>query len=163
MNWKSSYEDSWALLIASLSGRYIFERNEGIPAQWQRFSPYIGSAPEQVGWTTYGACCNSDDAGSFEYICGVEVSDFSDNPEELSRIRIPDQRYAVFTHRGHISTIRRTAYTIWNKYLPESGLSWRMGRTSSALMSASILRAVPERAKSGFQSSTDSQYYICNY
>lgn len=115
-------EDGKALLIAGLGGRYTFETNEGIPAQWQRFGPYIGSIPEQVGWTTYGVCCNSDEAGSFEYICGVEVSDFSDIPEELSRIRIPARRYAVFTHRGHISTIRGTVYTIWNKSLPEAGL-----------------------------------------
>jgi AraC family transcriptional regulator len=116
-------ENGRALLIAGLGSRYTFETNEGIPAQWQRFGPYIGNIPGQVGWTTYGVCCNSDDAGSFEYICGVEVSDFSDLPEELSRIRVPAQRYAVFSHRGHISTIRSTVYTIWNKWLPESGLA----------------------------------------
>jgi AraC family transcriptional regulator len=116
-------EDGRALLIAGLGGRYTFETNEGIPAQWQRFGPYIGTIPGQVGWTTYGVCCNTDDAGSFEYICGVEVSDFSDLPEELSRIRLPAQRHAVFSHRGHISTIRSTVYTIWNKWLPESGLA----------------------------------------
>jgi AraC family transcriptional regulator len=27
----------------------------------------------------------------------------------------------VFRHRDHISTIRRTVVTIWNKWLPESG------------------------------------------
>ncbi|MBS3651716.1 AraC family transcriptional regulator [Pseudaminobacter sp. 19-2017] len=115
-------EDGQALLIAGLGGRYTFETNEGIPAQWQRFGPFIGNIPGQVGWTTYGVCCNSDDAGSFEYICGVKVSDFSDISTELSRIRIPAHRYVVFTHRGHISTIRSTVYTIWNKYLPEAGL-----------------------------------------
>ncbi len=116
-------EDGRALLIAGLGQRYTFETNEGIPAQWQRFGPYIGNIPGQVGWTTYGVCCNSDDTGSFEYICGVEASHFSEIPEELSRIRIPAHRYAVFSHRGHISTIRSTVYTIWNKWLPESGLA----------------------------------------
>jgi AraC family transcriptional regulator len=38
----------------------------------------------------------------------------------LSRVRIAAQRYAVFTHAEHISTIRRTIKTIWNKWLPES-------------------------------------------
>ena len=37
------------------------------------------------------------------------------------RLRLPEQRYAIFTHRGHISHIRATTYTIWNKWLPESG------------------------------------------
>jgi AraC family transcriptional regulator len=27
----------------------------------------------------------------------------------------------VFSHREHISTIRRTVKTIWSKWLPESG------------------------------------------
>jgi AraC family transcriptional regulator len=39
----------------------------------------------------------------------------------LSHVRVPEQRYAVFTHREHIAVIRRTWNTIWNKWLPESG------------------------------------------
>jgi AraC family transcriptional regulator len=54
-------------------------------------------------------------------MCGVEVSDFSRVPAGLSRLRIPEQRYAVFQHRDHVSSIRRTWFTIWNKWLPESG------------------------------------------
>jgi predicted transcriptional regulator YdeE len=104
-----------------LSERYDSETSVGIPAQWQRFAPYVGHIPGQVGQTTYGVLCHSDDAGNAEYICGVEVSDFSEVPAELSRLRVPEQRYAVFTHRDHISTIRRTWFTIWNKWLPESG------------------------------------------
>lgn len=110
------------LFIAGLGACYTFETNEGIPAQWQRFGPYIGNIPGQVGFTTYGICRDNDDAGSFEYLCGVEVGEASDIPAGLSRVRLPARRYAVFTHRGHISTIRNTAYTIWNTFLPESGL-----------------------------------------
>ena len=51
----------------------------------------------------------------------MEVAGFSDLPGEFARVRIPAQRYAVFTHRDHISTIRRTWKTIWHKWLPESG------------------------------------------
>jgi AraC family transcriptional regulator len=35
-------------------------------------------------------------------------------------VRIPEQRYAVFTHKEHISTIRRTFAAIWNHWLPAS-------------------------------------------
>jgi len=42
-------------------------------------------------------------------------------PEGLSGTRVPERRYAVFTHKGHVSQLRRTHYTIWNKWLPESG------------------------------------------
>ena len=114
-------ENLKTLLIAGLSERYDSKTCAGIPAQWQRFTPYLGNIPGQIGRTAYGVLCNSDDAGNTDYISGVEVSDFSRVPPELSHLRIPAQRYAVFAHRDHISTIRRTWFTIWNKGLPESG------------------------------------------
>lgn len=114
-------ENLKTLLIAGLSERYNSETCAAIPAQWQRFAPHLGHIPGQVGRTAYGVVCNSDDAGNTEYICGVEVTDFSRLPAEFSRLRIPEQRYAVFPHRDHIATIRRTWFTIWNKWLPESG------------------------------------------
>ena len=55
------------------------------------------------------------------YVCGVEVADVSELPPDLSRVRIPEQRYAVFSHRDHISMIRCTWHTIWDNWLPESG------------------------------------------
>jgi AraC family transcriptional regulator len=54
-------------------------------------------------------------------ICGIEVSDFSTVPAELAHLRIPAQKYAVFSHREHISTIRSAWVTIWNNWLPASG------------------------------------------
>lgn len=115
------FEAGRTLLVAGLGERYRFETNHGIPLQWQRFVPYIGNIPGQAGTVTYGVCCNSDGAGNFEYITAVEVSSFDDLPAELRRVRIPAQRYAVFTHRDHISSMRCTVYTIWNKWLPASG------------------------------------------
>lgn len=52
----------------------------------------------------------------------MDVSDFSDIPQKLTRTRLPAQRYASFTHHRYISTFRSTVYTIWNKYLSELGL-----------------------------------------
>jgi AraC family transcriptional regulator len=115
------FESGRTLLVAGLGERYSFETNQGIPLQWQRFAAYIGNVPGQVGDVAYGVCCNSDGAGNFEYIAGVEVSSFDDLPGELRRVRIPAQRYVVFTHREHISAIRGTCYTIWNQWLPASG------------------------------------------
>jgi len=115
------FETGRTLLVAGLGERYSFETNHGIPLQWQRFVPYIGNIPGQVGNVTYGVCCNADGEGNFEYIAGVEVSSFDDLPPELRRVRIPAQRYAVFTHRDHIAAIRGTVYTIWNQWLPNSG------------------------------------------
>ncbi|HEV3425876.1 MAG TPA: AraC family transcriptional regulator [Paraburkholderia sp.] len=115
------FENGRLLLIAGLSGRYTCETNVGVPAQWQRFVQYFGKVPGQIGNVAYGVCYNTDDTGNFDYMCGVEVSDFSSVPAELSRVRVPEHRYVVFTHREHIASIRRTWNTIWNAWLPESG------------------------------------------
>ncbi|WP_176234273.1 helix-turn-helix domain-containing protein, partial [Burkholderia cepacia] len=70
----SRFETAGKRLIAGMSDRYTFDTNEGIPALWQAFIPYIGTLPGQVGDVTYGVCCNPDADGSFEYIAGVEVT-----------------------------------------------------------------------------------------
>jgi AraC family transcriptional regulator len=116
------FETSKPLLVAGLGERYNHENGAGIPGQWQRFHQAVDAIPGRIGKVAYGVCCNGDDAGNFDYIAGVEVSDFSDLPREFSKVRIPEQRYAVFTHADHISTIRRTVNTIWNHWLPASGL-----------------------------------------
>jgi AraC family transcriptional regulator len=117
------FETSKPLLVAGLGERYTWESGGPvIPGQWQRFHQSVQNIPGRVGQVAYGVCCDGDDAGNFDYIAGVEVSDFSDLPREFSRVRIPEQRYAVFAHRDHISTIRRTINTIWNQWLPASGL-----------------------------------------
>ncbi|MFM0221270.1 AraC family transcriptional regulator [Paraburkholderia dipogonis] len=115
------FEDGKAFLVAGLSERYTCETSAAIPSQWQRFGDYFGKVPGQVGNVAYGVCYNADDSGNIDYLCAVEVSDFSALPAELSRLRISPQRYAVFSHREHISTIRRTWNTIWNQWLPASG------------------------------------------
>jgi AraC family transcriptional regulator len=116
------FVDGEELLIAGIGARYTFETNQGIPAQWQRFAPHIGHVPNQCGPETYGRCANADNSGSFEYIAGVRVSEFSDLPEGLSGARVPKHRYAVFAHKGHVSQLRRTHYTIWNKWNLESSV-----------------------------------------
>lgn len=116
------FEQAGPLLFAGLNARYNCETNAGIPAQWQQFTQYIGHVPGQVGQTAYGLCYNSDDDGNMDYMCGVEVTDFSRLPPELSSLRVAPQRYVVFTHREHISTIRATWAAIMGTWLPASGL-----------------------------------------
>jgi AraC family transcriptional regulator len=116
------FETGKPLLVAGIGERYSCESGAAIPGQWQRFHQSVDHIPGRIGKVAYGVCCNGDDSGNFDYIAGVEVSDFSDLPREFSSIRIPVQKYAVFTHRDHISTIRRTINTIWNQWLPASGL-----------------------------------------
>jgi AraC family transcriptional regulator len=116
------FQTGTPLLVAGIGERYSCENGAGIPGQWQRFHQSVANIPGRIGKVAYGVCCNGDDSGNFDYIAGVEVSDFSDLPRGFSTVRIPEQRYAVFTHRDHISAIRRTTNTIWNQWLPASGL-----------------------------------------
>ena len=116
------FETSKPLLIAGISERCTHENGgAGIPNQWQKFHQTVDNIPNRVGRVAYGVCCNGDDSG-FDYIAGVEVADFSDLPRQFARVRIPEAKYAVFTHAEHISTIRRTINTIWNHWLPVSGM-----------------------------------------
>ncbi len=115
------FERAPVLLVAGMGQRYICETSAGIPAQWQRFLPHIGTIPGHIDNVAYGVRCNIDDDGDFDYVCGVAVSGFSKLSSEWTRVRIPAQKYAVFTHSEHISTIRSTWATIWSKWFPESG------------------------------------------
>jgi AraC family transcriptional regulator len=108
------------LLIAGLGERYTCETSAAIPSQWQRFLPHLGSVTGHVASVAYGVRCNDDDAGNFDYVCGVGVTDFSGVPATWTCLRIPEQTYAVFRQRDHISTIRSAWNTVWNGWLPKS-------------------------------------------
>lgn len=114
--------DGGPLRIAGLGERYTFDTNHGIPSLWQRFAPYVGHMPGQVGAATYGVVADFEEDCSFGYLAGVEVSPAVDLDPGTSYIDIPPQLYAVFLHRGHISSMRRTAYSIWAEYFPNGTL-----------------------------------------
>lgn len=116
------FVDGEELLIAGLGERFTFEGTQGIPALWQRFVPHIGRVPGQQGWETFGLCCNPQEDGSFEYIAGVRVNRTDALPPGFTLQHLPARRYAVFPHRGHISSIHETFTAIFQRWLPESGL-----------------------------------------
>jgi AraC family transcriptional regulator len=111
------FENGGALLIVGLRERV--ESVTSIPAQWQRTLAY--KTPKRVGRVDYGLsfnCCGGAD--ELEYLAGFEVSDSSDLPKELSCVSIPAQKYAVFSHPGHVSELHQTCQQI-EKWLPQSG------------------------------------------
>jgi AraC family transcriptional regulator len=112
---------SEAMLIFGLSERHTGS-NARIPSQWERFVPHLGHLANQVGSDTFGVICNTDDAGTMEYVCGVQVSEFPAEPAAFARRRIPPQTYAVFHHRDHVSAVSDTWKAIWNQGLPGAGL-----------------------------------------
>jgi AraC family transcriptional regulator len=115
------FETSKPMRLAGLVERYNCQSPAGIPDQWQRFAPYLGKMPGQVGKVAYGASYNFDGESDFDYLCGVEVAGSPDLPPGMTSLQIPAQEYAVFTHRGHVAGIRTTLAAIWSKWFPESG------------------------------------------
>jgi len=109
-----------AMLIFGLGQRY-HQSNAGIPSQWDRFVPHLGHIPGQVSNVAYGVICNTDDTGSIDYICGVEVREFPTHPADFARLRIPPQTYAVFEHTDHVSAVSTTWHAIWNHALSTAG------------------------------------------
>jgi AraC family transcriptional regulator len=112
--------DANPMLFVGIAKRYRFDDMTGIVGQWQAFNRHIGSIPNEIAGAAYGICTNSD-ADSMDYICAVEVSGFGLIDKDLQRLRVPAQRYAVFSHPGHISEIQAVFRTIYGEWLPNSG------------------------------------------
>jgi AraC family transcriptional regulator len=116
------FENAGEMRIAGLSGRFGPHNRDQIPALWMRWGPkYFGATPGQVDKKSYGVCWNMDGRGGLDYLAGVEVKSFDGVPAELTQMTLQPQRYAVFPHAGHISTINQTWMDIFDKWLPKSG------------------------------------------
>jgi len=106
------------MLLVGLAERHSIEATECIPAQWQRFMASYGEISHKADPIPLAVSTNMDDDGTFEYVCAVQVDDASDLPKGLIQLRVPAQRYAVFQHLEHVSTIATTYSAIWNYWLP---------------------------------------------
>lgn len=116
------FEDCGELLLGGINETYTFETRNSIPAQWERFAPHIGKVPGQTGTATYGVSWNYKPGTGFDYLTGVEVADAAKLPSEFAHVRLAAQRYAVFTHGEHVSSIPKTLDAIWNQWVPDCGL-----------------------------------------
>jgi AraC family transcriptional regulator len=115
------FEARGPALFAGLVERHDCESPVGIPAQWQRFTRWLGAIPQQVGEAAYGVCYNFDQEGNFDYMSGVEVKDAAGLPQEFKSLQTSTQKYAVFTHKEHVAGIRATLAAIWGQWFPNSG------------------------------------------
>jgi len=117
-------EEGRSFWVAGISQQYPCDNVTGIPEQWQRLCPYLDKLSCRIGEECYGVGHGADDAGHFDYMCAVEVSEDGELPPEFVRVQIKEQKYAVFTHTEHISTIGRTWNEILTKWLPASGYEY---------------------------------------
>jgi predicted transcriptional regulator YdeE len=98
------------------------KRSEGdIPGMWQRF---LSRRHEIEGKlqpaVTYGICLPGENE-DFVYIASYETSGNS-VPEGMTRVVVPAQRYAVFTHKGIADKLGDTYELIYSRWLPSQGL-----------------------------------------
>lgn len=117
------YADGRAMHVAGVRRTHTFEEAaHAIPAQWQALAQ-LGDMPNQVGAVAYGVICSGNpEAGTVEYLCGVEVERFEGLAPEVGRVRIPAAHYAVFEHRGQVAGLGPLWDAIFGEWLPRSGL-----------------------------------------
>ena len=112
------------LLIAGIGRRFACDDFAGIPALWQELHPYLSEITRQKGNAAYGLVANTAAAGdTYFYLAGVEMSDLSDLETNFTAIRLPAQRWAIFPHGGHITTIVSAIHAVFAQALPAAGLA----------------------------------------
>jgi AraC family transcriptional regulator len=115
------FDDGKAMWIVGLKRRYTLSTRSKIADHWHEFVPQLDKISGKVGPSTYGVAFNSDADCNFDYLSGVETAAGQELPKGMDEIHVPAQRYAVFKHRGHVTTFADTIDAVWTKWLPASG------------------------------------------
>ena len=101
-----------------------FHEQPMIPQLWQEFSPYISKIPNRVNpEQCFGLEVYTDSfmkTKQWHYMVAVEVDTLENIPIFASAKTLPPNQYAVFTHKGLISSISQTFDYIYNTWLPKS-------------------------------------------
>jgi AraC family transcriptional regulator len=114
-------EDCQSLLLAGLQQTYSMSKPNDLGQQWQHFVPQIPKLPGKGGMVAYGAIFHPAGSDNFAYLTCVEITDSAKVPSGFSVANIPQQKYAIFSHPGHVSEIKKTIGEIWEHWLPSSG------------------------------------------
>ena len=101
------FENRPPLYFAGIAERHQMSNPAGLPAQWQRFQPYIGHIDGAIAGAAYGIIGEIAD-DRFEYVTAVEMRAGAEAPPDLKLVSVPALKWARFTHRGDLSTIRET-------------------------------------------------------
>jgi AraC family transcriptional regulator len=119
--------DDQIIRVVGIVERCSFDTTIMIAAQWQRFKECYGAIPHRRDRIPIGVSYSADDDGQFQYMCGAVVHRFGERTRGLVRglvhLEIPPRQYAVFEHRGHVSTIYQTYRSIWSEAMPATGRS----------------------------------------
>jgi AraC family transcriptional regulator len=104
--------------VVGLSQRSSFSgASMTIPAQWQRFMmEHYAVIDDKTESIPLGVYVDFDDDGNFDFLTAAEVKRFPEVRAPLVKLTVPKQTYAVFQHRGHVSTLNQAYDAIWNDW-----------------------------------------------
>lgn len=113
----------------TLVGLRYFGKNENqeISGLWTKFNQRIqalGGLKNETGEAAIGLCIGPDEEhsdGSFEYVAGFPVTKVEDVPEGFVVRDVPEYTYAVFAHKGDLTSLGKTYEYIYECWLPQSG------------------------------------------
>lgn len=102
--------------------------NFGSPKLWQRFMPQRKKIKHAIdgmffSMQVYPAGFKMEDftpITEFEYWAAMEVSRFDELPEGMESFTLAEGLYAVFIHKGTMSTFQQTLGYIHGQWLPNS-------------------------------------------
>ncbi|WP_165861305.1 GyrI-like domain-containing protein [Paenibacillus paeoniae] len=102
-------------------------REGDIPTMWgsfiQREHEIEGKREPKV---SYGICIPMDECEDFTYVASYEAYG-EQPPAGMTKVDVPAQRYAVFTHKGKTESMGETYELIYGKWLSLQGLKLTKG------------------------------------
>ena len=91
------FQQGQPMLLAGLRRKHrTATAASSVAEQWREFLP-MAPEFERLDGHYYGAMCGGNPFG-FEYLSGVEVASFDRLPDDMGRMRVPAQHYAIFLH-----------------------------------------------------------------
>lgn len=104
-------------------------KNQEIPQMWAECKQKCGVNGKcgrhnnaKLGSPCLGVCSMiPGEKEKFEYIVGVMVEDVGELAEGYVSKAVPAQKYAVFTHKGALETLKDTFNFAYSTWLPNSG------------------------------------------
>ncbi|MDB5034780.1 MAG: AraC family transcriptional regulator [Chlorobi bacterium] len=97
-----------------------------LPMLWDEFNGRIGEIRNPAGDTRYGLCdalspeMKRTHEDEFYYMACTEVQSLDAIPEGMTARTIPEQRYAVFTHKGPLHRLGETMNYVYGSWRPNA-------------------------------------------
>ena len=100
------------------------EHNE-IGMAWTTFNQRMSEIQHVSDKKAYGICAIPAGLpeGEFEYVCGLTVDQTKEIPTGMVIRQLEEMQVAVFEHRGSYEGLGDTYSSIYQKWLPEAGLT----------------------------------------